>query len=94
MTEVSAAPATQLDSFLGMEEVNRWLAARVSALGTAHRPASCGADPLVGARMPDLELTTAAPQPVRVYRTASPGPVSSTSVSRPARASVRPAALS
>lgn len=63
----AAALRELFDELLRMEEVNRKLAARVSALGTAYPPASPGADPLVGARMPDLGLTTAASQPVRVY---------------------------
>ncbi|MFJ8795145.1 monooxygenase [Streptomyces sp. NPDC102462] len=63
----AAALRELFDELLHMEEVNRKLAARVSALGTAYPPASPGADPLVGARMPDLGLTTAASQPVRVY---------------------------
>lgn len=63
----AAALRELFDELLRMEEVNRKLAARVSALGTAYPPASPGADPLVGARMPDLGLTTVASEPVRVY---------------------------
>ncbi|MBT2382886.1 FAD-dependent monooxygenase [Streptomyces sp. ISL-11] len=48
-----------LDTLLGMEEVNRKLAGRVSGLDTAYPPLapSC-AGPLSGRRMPDIALTT------------------------------------
>ncbi|MEU9556471.1 monooxygenase [Streptomyces fumanus] len=55
------------DELLGMEEVNRRLAAEVSALGTAYPPATPGADPLVGRRMPDIGLTATASPATRVY---------------------------
>ncbi|MFK8847990.1 monooxygenase [Streptomyces sp. Ac-502] len=64
-------PATALrallDELLGMPQVNRTLAARVSALGTAYPPTTPGADPLVGHRMPDIGLTAAGSEAVRVY---------------------------
>ncbi|TXS39755.1 monooxygenase [Streptomyces sp. uw30] len=63
----AAALRELFDELLRMEEVNRKLAAQVSALGTAYPPASPGADPLVGARMPDLGLTAAASEAIRVY---------------------------
>ncbi|MFE2377570.1 monooxygenase [Streptomyces sp. NPDC059398] len=53
-------PATALrslvDELLGLEQVNRLLAGRVSALSTAY-PAPEGSDPLTGQRMPDLGLS-------------------------------------
>ncbi|MFH9420139.1 monooxygenase [Streptomyces sp. NPDC017529] len=64
-------PATALralfDELLGMDEVNRTLAARVSALGTAYEPTAPEADPLAGRRMPDIGLTTATSDAIRVY---------------------------
>ncbi|MEU6959891.1 monooxygenase [Streptomyces chrestomyceticus] len=64
-------PATALRALfaelLDMPQVNRTLAARVSALGTAYPPATPGADPLVGHRMPDIGLTAAGSEAVRVY---------------------------
>ncbi|MFH8404437.1 monooxygenase [Streptomyces sp. NPDC018019] len=63
----AAALRTLFDELLGMEPVNRTLAARVSALGTAYPPPSPGADPLVGRRMPDIGLTAARSDAIRVY---------------------------
>ncbi|MFE0948099.1 monooxygenase [Streptomyces mutabilis] len=64
-------PATALrallDELLGQDEVNRMLAARVSALGTAYRPTVLDADPLVGHRMPDITLRAADSPAGRVY---------------------------
>ncbi|WP_206504582.1 monooxygenase [Streptomyces chrestomyceticus] len=64
-------PATALralfDELLNMPQVNRTLAARVSALGTAYPSTTPGADPLVGHRMPDIGLTAAGSEAVRVY---------------------------
>lgn len=62
-----AALRTLLDELLSIEEVNRRLAARVSALGTAYPPTDPGDDPLVGRRMPDIGLTAAASGAARVY---------------------------
>ncbi|MDJ1134239.1 monooxygenase [Streptomyces iconiensis] len=62
-----AALRELFDELLRMEEVNRRLAAQVSALGTAYPPASPGADPLVGRRMPDIGLTATASEATRVY---------------------------
>ncbi|MGK5732208.1 FAD-dependent monooxygenase [Streptomyces sp. URMC 124] len=55
-----------LDTLLGMGDVNRYLAGRISALDTAYPPSLPDADPLTGRRMPDIDLTTAA-GPGRVY---------------------------
>ncbi|MFE3180930.1 monooxygenase [Streptomyces violascens] len=55
------------DELLGMEEVNRRLAAQVSALGTAYPSAKPGVDPLVGRRMPDIGLTVTPSPATRVY---------------------------
>ncbi|WP_050515080.1 monooxygenase [Streptomyces rimosus] len=55
-----AALRALFDELLGMEEVNRTLAERVSALGTAYRPTEPGSDPLVGRRMPDIGLKAVA----------------------------------
>ncbi|MEU2788477.1 monooxygenase [Streptomyces sp. NPDC007100] len=64
-------PATALralfDELLDMPQVNRTLAARVSALGTAYPPTAPDADPLVGRRMPDIGLTAATSDATRVY---------------------------
>ncbi|MFI1256084.1 FAD-dependent monooxygenase [Streptomyces netropsis] len=58
-----------LDTFLGMEEANRYVADRISALDTVYPPfpPSCGADPLTGRRMPDISLTTTASEPTHLY---------------------------
>ncbi|MFI9051938.1 monooxygenase [Streptomyces sp. NPDC053427] len=55
------------NELLGMPEVNRRLAAQVSALGTVYPPATPGADPLAGRRMPDIGLTAVASDAMRVY---------------------------
>ncbi|MFD7663222.1 monooxygenase [Streptomyces sp. NPDC059788] len=64
-------PATALralfDELLNMPQVNRTLAARVSALGTVYPATTPGADPLVGHRMPDIGLTAAGSEATRVY---------------------------
>ncbi|OKH99808.1 monooxygenase [Streptomyces sp. CB02923] len=62
-----AALRKLLDDLLGMKEVNRTLAAWVSALGTAYPPTAPGADPLVGRRMPDIGLTATGSEAIRVY---------------------------
>ncbi|MFD7397887.1 monooxygenase [Streptomyces virginiae] len=58
-------PATALrglfEELLEMPEVNRRLADRVSALGTAYPAARPDADPLIGRRMPDIGLNTTGP---------------------------------
>ncbi|MFE5524052.1 monooxygenase [Streptomyces virginiae] len=58
-------PATALrglfEELLEMPEVNRRLADRVSALGTAYPAARPDADPLIGRRMPDIGLSTTGP---------------------------------
>ncbi|QSY49077.1 FAD-dependent monooxygenase [Streptomyces griseocarneus] len=57
-----------LDTLLGMKDVNRHLAARISALDTAYPPPDASpADPLTGRRMPDIGLATTATETVRVY---------------------------
>ncbi|WP_058043487.1 FAD-dependent monooxygenase [Streptomyces roseifaciens] len=70
LTEQYGLPAELLcellDTLLGMSEVNRYLAGRISALDTAYPPSLPDADPLTGRRMPDIDLTTAA-GPARVY---------------------------
>ncbi|MBZ6476468.1 FAD-dependent monooxygenase [Streptomyces griseocarneus] len=70
LTEQYAGPARHLcellDTLLDMEDVNRHLAGRISALDTTYPPTTPDADPLTGRRMPDLGLTTAA-GPTRVY---------------------------
>ncbi|MFF7748705.1 monooxygenase [Streptomyces sp. NPDC007971] len=63
----AAALRKLFDDLLRMEEVNRKLAAQVSALGTAYPPAAPGADPLAGRRMPDIGLTATASEAIRVY---------------------------
>ncbi|WP_229820006.1 FAD-dependent monooxygenase [Streptomyces abikoensis] len=72
LTEEYGRPAALLcellDTLLGMTEVNRHLAGRISALDTRYPPAAPDADPLSGLRMPDIGLTTsAAGRAVRVY---------------------------
>ncbi|MDT0447493.1 FAD-dependent monooxygenase [Streptomyces hesseae] len=72
LTEEYGRPAALLcellDTLLGMPEVNRHLAGRISALDTVYPPAAPDADPLTGHRMPDIGLTTpAAARPTRVY---------------------------
>ncbi|MFF3763079.1 monooxygenase [Streptomyces sp. NPDC001922] len=55
------------DELLGVAEVNRRIAARVSGLGTVYPATTPGADPLVGRRMPDIGLTAAGSDATRVY---------------------------
>ncbi|MFI1394827.1 monooxygenase [Streptomyces sp. NPDC020681] len=62
-----AALRAMLDGLLGVEEVNRRIAGQVSALATGYPPVAAGADPLVGRRMPDIGLTAAGSEAVRVY---------------------------
>ncbi|MFF4473630.1 monooxygenase [Streptomyces sp. NPDC001599] len=62
----AAALRALLDELLGMAEVNRRLADRVSALGTSYPPPDTDADPLVGRRMPDVGLTAAGSEATRV----------------------------
>ncbi|MEU6676586.1 monooxygenase [Streptomyces sp. NPDC046925] len=52
----AAALRRLLDDLLRMDEVNRTLASRISALSTVYRPTEPGADPLVGRRMPDIGI--------------------------------------
>ncbi|MGV2922075.1 monooxygenase [Streptomyces alfalfae] len=63
----AAALRSLLDGLLRMEEVNRRLAAQVSALGTVYPATAPGADLLVGARMPDIALSEADSTAGRVY---------------------------
>ncbi len=72
LTERYGRPAALLcellDTLLGMKEVNRHLADRISALDTVYPPpATSPADPLTGRRMPDVSLVTSAAEPTRVY---------------------------
>ncbi|MER7012173.1 monooxygenase [Saccharopolyspora sp. NPDC000359] len=63
----AAALRGLLDELLRIEAVNRRLADQVSALGTSYPPTSPDADPMVGRRMPDIGLTTAASRATRVH---------------------------
>ncbi|NSL42867.1 monooxygenase [Streptomyces sp. 8P21H-1] len=63
----AAALRSLFDELLRVDEVNRMLAARISALGIAYPPQSSGADPLVGRRMPDIALTAVESSATRVY---------------------------
>ncbi|MEU6313276.1 monooxygenase [Streptomyces sp. NPDC047014] len=63
----AAALRGMLDEFLGAAEVNRKLAERVSALGTAYPARGPGADPSEGRRMPDIGLTAAGSAAERFY---------------------------
>ncbi|MFE5918069.1 monooxygenase [Streptomyces sp. NPDC056468] len=56
-----------LDQLLGMPEVNRRLADRISALGTVYPPTAPDADPLAGRRMPDVGLKAVDSAATRVY---------------------------
>ncbi|KOU08884.1 monooxygenase [Streptomyces sp. NRRL F-5755] len=62
-----AALRKLFDELLGMEEVNRTLAARVSGLGIGYGAMTAGADPLVGRRMPDVGLKAVGSEAIRVY---------------------------
>ncbi|MET8683258.1 FAD-dependent monooxygenase [Streptomyces sp. NPDC004732] len=70
------APATALrtllDELLGIQDVNRLLADRVSALGTAYASPREDTHPLVGRRMPDIGLSTADSAKTRVYELLAP----------------------
>ncbi|MFE7540138.1 FAD-dependent monooxygenase [Streptomyces platensis] len=69
----AAALRTLLTELLGIEEVNRRLAGRISALDTAYPPTAADADPLAGRRMPDIALTAAGSAAVRVHELLPPG---------------------
>ncbi|MGA5559888.1 FAD-dependent monooxygenase [Streptomyces platensis] len=69
----AAALRTLLTELLGIEEVNRRLAGRISALDTAYPPTAADADPLVGRRMPDIALTAAGSAAVRAHELLPPG---------------------
>ncbi|MFI6001376.1 monooxygenase [Streptomyces sp. NPDC051366] len=63
----AAALRKLLEDLLGIKEVNRRLAGLVSALGVGYPAADPGADPLVGARMPDIALSIAGSTASRAY---------------------------
>ncbi|MEU6486126.1 monooxygenase [Streptomyces sp. NPDC046887] len=69
----AAALRRMLDGFLGVAQINRNLAAQVSALGTAYPARYPDADPLEGRRMPDVGLTAAGSSARRVYELADRG---------------------
>ncbi len=69
----AAALRTLLTELLGIEEVNRRLADRISALDTAYPPTTADADPLVGRRMPDIGLTAPDSAAIRAYELLPPG---------------------
>ncbi|MFE9143919.1 FAD-dependent monooxygenase [Streptomyces tubercidicus] len=87
----AAALRTLMTELLGIEEVNRLLADRISAIDTAYPPTTAEADtetetetdtgptpvpdhdPLTGRRMPDIALTAAGSEAVRVYELLPPG---------------------
>ncbi|WP_435797912.1 FAD-dependent monooxygenase [Streptomyces klenkii] len=56
-----------LDTLIGLPDVNRHLAGRLSALDTAYPPATPGAHPLTGRRMPDIPLTVPGGSTTRFY---------------------------
>jgi hypothetical protein len=56
-----------LDELLSLKDVNRLLAGQVSALSTCYPPVTADADPLVGRRVPDVGLTAAGSEAIRVY---------------------------
>ncbi|KNB50534.1 FAD-dependent monooxygenase [Streptomyces caatingaensis] len=56
--EPAALLCELLDGLLGIEGANRHLAARLSGLATVYPPPQPDAHPLVGARMPDIAVTT------------------------------------
>ncbi|GAA2324848.1 monooxygenase [Streptomyces kunmingensis] len=64
---------TLFDELLGIQEVNRLLAGRVSALSTAYASPLEGTHPLVGRRMPDIGLSTADAENTRVYELLAAG---------------------
>ncbi|MCX4639808.1 FAD-dependent monooxygenase [Streptomyces platensis] len=63
----AAALRTLLTELLGIEEVNRRLAGRISALDTVYPPTAADADPLTGRRMPDIALTADGSAAIRVH---------------------------
>ncbi|MEU8780795.1 FAD-dependent monooxygenase [Streptomyces sp. NPDC048637] len=69
----AAALRTLLTELLGIEEVNRRLAARISALDTVYPPTATCTGPLVGQRMPDVGLTAAGSAAVRAHELLLPG---------------------
>ncbi|MEU4893381.1 monooxygenase [Streptomyces sp. NPDC044780] len=70
----AAALRGLLNELLGIPEVNRLLAGRTSALATSYVDATVqGADPLVGRRMPDIGLVSAASAATRVYELLTQG---------------------
>lgn len=69
----AAALRTLLTELLGIEEVNRRLAGRISALDTVYPPTATDADPLAGRRMPDIALTAAGSAAVRAHELLPPG---------------------
>ncbi|GFE15685.1 hypothetical protein Sgleb_37320 [Streptomyces glebosus] len=69
----AAALRTLLTELLGIEEVNRRLAGRISALDTAYPPTAGDAHPLAGRRMPDIALAAAGSAAVRVHELLPPG---------------------
>ncbi|WP_306335073.1 monooxygenase [Streptomyces sp. KL118A] len=68
----ATALRTLLDELLGIQDVNRLLADRVSALSTAYTSPRPDAHPLTGRRMPDIELNTADSKNTRVHELLSP----------------------
>ncbi|MGY4969006.1 FAD-dependent monooxygenase [Streptomyces nigrescens] len=69
----AAALRKLLTELLGIEEVNRRLAGRISALDTAYPPTAADADPLAGRRMPDVALTAADSTAGRAHELLPPG---------------------
>ncbi|MYX10996.1 monooxygenase [Streptomyces sp. SID8375] len=69
----AAALRKLLTELLGIEEVNRRLAGRISALDTPYPPTAADADPLVGRRMPDVALTAADSTAGRAHELLPPG---------------------
>ncbi|MCD9592612.1 monooxygenase [Streptomyces sp. 8ZJF_21] len=70
----TAALRGLLDELLGMPEVNRRIAGQVSALDTSYSAGGAhAADPLVGRRMPDIELIDASSAATRAYELFSRG---------------------
>ncbi|MFG2092916.1 FAD-dependent monooxygenase [Streptomyces sp. NPDC048612] len=69
----AAALRTLLTELLGIDEVNRRLAGRISALDTVYPPTAPDADPLTGRRMPDVGLTAAGSAAVRAHELLPPG---------------------
>ncbi|MCZ1008564.1 FAD-dependent monooxygenase [Streptomyces lydicus] len=63
----AAALRALLTELLDIEEVNRRLAGRISALDTAYLAAGTDADLLVGRRMPDIALTATGAESLRLY---------------------------